>query len=55
MYEMGKREIFEEMDNLFNVLITYKVYENPEDNEDFINAVLDQILYLKKLLKIFNK
>jgi len=51
---MGKREIFEEIDYLINILISYEVHKDPEKYEDLINAVLDQILYLRKLEKNFN-
>ena len=51
---MGKREIFEEMDCLIDLLISSEVHKDPEKHEDLINAVLDYILYLRKLIKIFN-
>jgi hypothetical protein len=51
---MGKREIFEETDFLIDLLMFYKVYENPEDHEEFINRILDRIIYLRELLKNFD-
>ncbi|GHT53885.1 hypothetical protein FACS189451_06570 [Bacteroidia bacterium] len=51
---MGKREIFEEIDYLVDLLAFYKVHENPESHEDLINTILDRILYLRKLVEDFN-
>ena len=51
---MGKREIFEETDYLIDLLEFYKLHENPKENEDLINSILDRIIYLRELLKDFD-